>query len=207
MTTMKTVSMRIRGMKTELEAAGEETETMAETTSQLQEKLLALSGVDIMVDQDNFKSTIQILKELGAAWTDMTDAARAAALELLAGKRNGNVVQAIIDNVELLDQVTETSMNSAGSALKENETYLDSINGKVAQFMATFEEISTNIINSEFVKGVVDSGSGILGFLNNVIQTLNAIPSIAGVAFGALATKDIGYYNENALPYSLSTAA
>ena len=206
-TTMKTVSMRIRGMKTELEAAGEETETMAETTSQLQEKLLALSGVDIMVDQDNFKSTIQILKELGAAWTDMTDAARAAALELLAGKRNGNVVQAIIDNVELLDQVTETSMNSAGSALKENETYLDSINGKVAQFMATFEEISTSIINSEFVKGVVDSGSGILGFLNNVIQTLNAIPSIAGVAFGALATKDIGYYNENALPYSLSTAA
>ena len=158
--------MRIRGMKTELEAAGEETETMAETTSQLQEKLLALSGVDIMVDQDNFKSTIQILKELGAAWTDMTDAARAAALELLAGKRNGNVVQAIIDNVELLDQVTETSMNSAGSALKENETYLDSINGKVAQFMATFEEISTSIINSEFVKGVVDSGSGILGFLN-----------------------------------------
>ena len=204
---MKTVSMRIRGMKTELEAAGEETETMAETTSQLQEKLLALSGVDIMVDQDNFKSTIQILKELGTAWTDMTDAERAAALELLAGKRNGNVVQAIIDNVELLDQVTETSMNSAGSALKENETYLDSINGKVAQFMATFEEISTNIINSEFVKGVVDSGSGILGFLNNVIQTLNAIPSIAGVAFGALTTKDIGYYNENALPYSLSTAA
>ena len=50
--------------------------------------------------------------------------------------------------------------------LKENETYLDSINGKVAQFMATFEEISTSIINSEFVKGVVDSGSGILGFLN-----------------------------------------
>ena len=85
--------------------------------------------------------------------------------------------------------------------LKENETYLDSINGKVAQFMATFEEISTSIINSEFVKGVVDSGSGILGFLNNVIQTLNAIPSIAGVAFGALATKDIGYYNEKH-PYS-----
>ena len=98
-TTMKTVSMRIRGMKTELEEAGEETETMAETTSQLRDKILALSGVDIMIDNETFKSTIQILKELGAAWDGMNDAQHAAALELLAGKRNGNVVQAFLDNV------------------------------------------------------------------------------------------------------------
>ena len=207
-TTMKTVSMRIRGMKTELEEAGEETETMAETTSQLRDKILALSGVDIMIDNETFKSTIQILKELGAAWDGMNDAQHAAALELLAGKRNGNVVQAILDNVELLDQVTETSMNSSGSALKENETYLDSINGKIAQFAATFEEISNNVINSEFIKVTVDAGTGILGYLNKVIEFLDAIPSIAGVAFAALATKDIGYCNnENALPYFMSMAA
>ena len=161
-----------------------------------------------MIDNETFKSTIQILKELGAAWDGMNDAQHAAALELLAGKRNGNVVQAILDNVELLDQVTETSMNSSGSALKENETYLDSINGKIAQFAATFEEISNNVINSEFIKGTVDAGTGILGYLNKVIEFLDAIPSIAGVAFAALATKDIGYCNnENALPYFMSMAA
>ena len=49
-------------MKTELEDAGLETEGMANTTSQLQAKLKALTDgkVDIMVDADSFKNTTEI---------------------------------------------------------------------------------------------------------------------------------------------------
>lgn len=42
--------MRIRSAKTELESAGLETEGMAESTAELREEILALSGVDIMID-------------------------------------------------------------------------------------------------------------------------------------------------------------
>ena len=49
-------------MKTELEDAGLETEGMANTTSQLQAKIKALTDgkVDIMVDADSFKNTTEI---------------------------------------------------------------------------------------------------------------------------------------------------
>ncbi len=47
---LKTISMRIRGAKTELEEAGESTEGMAESTATLRKEILALSGVDIMLD-------------------------------------------------------------------------------------------------------------------------------------------------------------
>lgn len=69
------LSLRIRGVKTELEDAGLETEGMAETTSQLQAKLKALTDgkVDIMVDADSFKNTTEILREMSQAWEDMTD--------------------------------------------------------------------------------------------------------------------------------------
>ena len=62
-------------MKTELEDAGLETEGMAETTSQLQAKIKALTDgkVDIMVDADSFKNTTEILREMSLAWEDMTD--------------------------------------------------------------------------------------------------------------------------------------
>ena len=62
-------------MKTELEDAGLETEGMAETTSQLQAKIKALTDgkVDIMVDADSFKNTTEILREMSQAWEDMTD--------------------------------------------------------------------------------------------------------------------------------------
>ena len=49
-TALKTISMRIRGAKTEMEEAGIETEGMAESTAKLQAEIKALSGVDIMLD-------------------------------------------------------------------------------------------------------------------------------------------------------------
>ena len=87
-TALKTLSLRIRGVKTELEEAGLETEGMAETTSQLQAKLKALTDgkVDIMIDANNFKNTTQILREMSAEWENMTDVEQAAALELLGGR-------------------------------------------------------------------------------------------------------------------------
>jgi TP901 family phage tail tape measure protein len=88
-TALKTLALRLRGAKTELEEAGEDVEGMAENTSQLQAKLKALTHgkVDIMLDADTFKSTTQILREMSAAWEDMTDIERASALELMGGKR------------------------------------------------------------------------------------------------------------------------
>ena len=50
LTALKTISMRIRGAKTEMEEAGLETEGMAESTAKLQAEIKALSGVDIMLD-------------------------------------------------------------------------------------------------------------------------------------------------------------
>lgn len=48
---------------------------MANTTSQLQAKLKALTDgkVDIMVDADSFKNTTEILREMSLAWEEMTD--------------------------------------------------------------------------------------------------------------------------------------
>ena len=62
-----------------VEEAGEDTDGMAESVSQLQAKLKALTHgkVDIMVDEDTFKNTTEILREMSAAWQDMTDIERA----------------------------------------------------------------------------------------------------------------------------------
>ena len=88
-TAFKTISMRIRGAKTELEEAGLETEGMVESTAKLREEILALSGVDIMASATEFKSTYQILDELAEKWQDLTDIQQASVTELIAGKRQG----------------------------------------------------------------------------------------------------------------------
>ena len=83
---LKTISMRIRGATTELEAAGESTEGMAKSTASLRKEVMALAGVDIMQNETTFKSTYQILDELSERWSNLTDIEQASLTELLAGR-------------------------------------------------------------------------------------------------------------------------
>lgn len=92
-TALKTLTLRLRGSKTELEEMGEDVSDMTTTTSQLQAKLLALTGgkVDIMLNETTFKNSTQILREMAEAWEDMNDIQRASALELMGGKRQATI--------------------------------------------------------------------------------------------------------------------
>lgn len=196
-TTMKTISMYLRAAKTEAEEAGESTEGMANSVSELRSEILALTGnkVDIQIDEDTFKSTYQIIKELAAVWDGLTDISQANILEMIGGKRNSNVVSALLENFSLAEDVVTESANAAGSALAENEKYLDSIAGKISEFNATFQEFSITLINSEFVKGVVEFGTGILDVLTalaKVIDTVGGLNTVLKVTLGIIIAMNTG---------------
>lgn len=177
-TAMKTMSMYIRAAKTEAEEAGIATDGMANSVSELREEILALTGnkVDIMLDENTFKSTVQIMRELSTVWDDLTDISRTNITELIGGGvRNANVISALINNFETVEEVIATAANSTGSALAENEKYLDSIAGKVSKFKATFEELSITLIDSESVKQIVDFGTGLLNILNSIAKVVDAL--------------------------------
>lgn len=74
--------MRIRGADTELQQAGLDTEGMAESTAKLRQEVMALSGVDIMKNENEFKSTYDILDELSTKWANLTDIQQAKFLKL-----------------------------------------------------------------------------------------------------------------------------
>lgn len=77
MTALKTMSMRLRSSKTDLALAGEDTEGMATSVSKLREEILALTGVDIMLDENTFKSSYDMLKDLSKVWHDLADVTQA----------------------------------------------------------------------------------------------------------------------------------
>lgn len=183
-TMWKTVSMRIRGATTELEEAGLETEYMAESTASLQKKIKALTnvdglgGFDIMADADNFKSTYEIILGISEVWEDMSDIDQAALLELLAGKRQGNALSAAITNMDDAVRAMKTSVDSEDSALKEHEKWMDSIAAKQQQFQAQYEAFANAVLDSELIKGVYDAGTGLLGWLTQLVDTLGALPTL-----------------------------
>ena len=86
-----------------------------------------------------------------------------------------NQVSALLSNFSQAEASYETSLNSLGSAAKENAKYLDSIEGKVAQFKATFQDLSSTVLDSSLVKMPVDLGTGLLAFLKNAITDVDSL--------------------------------
>ena len=181
-TMWKTVSMRIRGAKAELEEAGLETEFMATSVSALRDSINGLTnidgsgGFDIMLDDDTFKSTYDIILGISEIWKEMNDIDQAALLELLAGKRQGNALAAAINNMDDAINVVQTSVNAEGSALAEHSKWMDSVQAKQQQFTAQYQVFANTLLNSDLIKGTFDTGTGFLGFLTEAVELLGALP-------------------------------
>lgn len=174
----KTVSMRIRGAKAELEEAGEDTEGMVESTAELRDLIKGMTGFDIMKDEDTFKDIYDIIIGIGHEWKNLTDINQSSLLEKLAGKRQGNALSAALNNISMIEDAYNTATNAAGSAMKEQEKYEQSIQFSLDRLSASFQELSNTVFDSGFLKGIIDSGDTIVNVLDTVIDKIGVIPTL-----------------------------
>ena len=181
-TMWKTTSMRIRGAKTDLEEAGLDIEDMAVSTSQLRDTIKAITnidgggGFDILTDTGAFKSTYDIILGIGRVWEQLgkTDPmGQASLLELLAGKRNANALSATFSNLEDLERATNVSQTSEGSAMAEQEKYMDSIDAKLNALKETTTGFWQGFVDSNVVKFLIDAAAATL----NLFSLFNAAPA------------------------------
>lgn|GEM_PF-2246441 len=181
---LNVLSMRLRGAKAELEEIGEDTEGVVESTSKLRETILGFSGVDIMKDSSTFKSTAEIMRELGNVFESLSDVNKAGLLETIAGKNRAPIVAALLQNVETMDEVIQAANNANGSATVENEKMLESIEGHINILTSKWQDFWHNTMNREQINQVLDFAAGIL----DITKGLGAVGTLA---VGTILTKDI----------------
>lgn len=196
-TAFKTISMRIRGASTDMEKAGLDTEGMAESTAKLRQEVKALSGVDIMKNENEFKSTYDILDELSTKWQDLTDIQQASLTELIAGKRQGNIVSSLMTNFDVARESLKTALNDAdGSGERELESWNKGIEASLSHLKAQFEDFSTSAISSDMFKGIVDGGTSLLKVLTNIAKAdtkfgnLVNLPNVMAMGLGIFQGKN-----------------
>lgn len=189
--TLKVLSMRLRGAKVELEEAGESTEGMASSTSKLRDQIKALTnvdgtgGFDIMKDDNTFKDIYEQMDGIAEKWKQMDDISRAGLLEKIAGKNRAQGVSALLNNWSEAEDILKTSLESSGSAVKENETYMNSISGKVNQLKAQYQELWQATINDEAIKFFVDLATSVTKLVTDIGGLLPIVGAL-GVAFAGI---------------------
>lgn len=175
---MKILSLRIRGAKADLDAMGESTDDLSDSTSKMREELKALTGVDIMKDENTFKSTAEIIQEMGKNWDKLTDVSKAAALEKLAGKNRASTVSGLIENYETIGKVIEAAENSANSALEENEKYLESIEGRTQKLTNQLQELASVSIKDDWIKVIISGLTNLLDLVTKLVDKIGIVPTI-----------------------------
>ena len=192
---MKTISMRIRSAKTELEEAGESTDGMVESTATLRKEIEALSGVDIMVSPTEFKAPFEILDELSKKWENLNDISQATIIEKMAGKHQGNVFSSLMENFDIARKAVETSTKSSGSAMKEHEKWQKSLEAQLLKVKAAWQGLSQSFLSSDFLKVIFDGIINLVKGLNKLADTFDLLPSLVGIfAVGLSAFKNIGIF-------------
>lgn len=176
-TALKTLSMRLATFKDD--------ET-GEVIPQMAEKIKELSDVDITDVNGQLKNTYDIYTEIGKVYKDLDKNTQLQLNEILGGKMRGNIVSAILTNVDELQRAYDLANNSAGSAMNEFEKYQDSIQYSVDRLKEQINGLYTSFMGSDFLKGLTEGAVGAIGTIQKISDTFGSIPTAITAVVGAL---------------------
>lgn len=146
----------------------------------------SMTGVKVETDDGQLRSTYDILKDIGEVWERLDTKQQALLAEEIAGKNRANVFASLMQNAEQLENAYDTLKDSAGSATKEQEAYMDSLSGKINALKESLTTISMQMMNSDFLKGLIDSMTTGVNAVSGFIDTFGAMPSTITAVVGAL---------------------
>lgn len=81
---------------------------------------------------------------------------------------------------ENVEKYIETADNASGQSMQKYEAYTDSIAGKIEGFKNSMQSLSTATLDSNLFKGIIDSGTGLLNIITQLIDVGGGIPALVG---------------------------
>lgn len=193
---IKVSVLRMRGQKGALEDIGENADDI-ESVSKMQTQILNMTkgAVNIMdsADPTKFRDYYDVMADIAEVLPKLSETDRANLIETLFGKNRANQGQAILQAFQSgqIQKAYQTALNSAGSAQKEQDRWMQSAEAKIQQFKAQFQDLSSSAINSDFLKGAIDAGTKLLEILTQIIDVGGGIPAVLGAIGGVALFKNL----------------
>lgn len=125
-------------------------------------------------------------------WQDLTDIQQASITELIAGKRQGNVMSALMSNWDIARNAVETSANSEGSAMTEYNKWLESMEGHLQSLRLAWENFSQTLMSSDTLINGIDILTDFVNVLQKLIDMFGTFPTLVGGFAAAMSFKNVG---------------
>ena len=177
---LRTILMNIRQIRGELED-GELVD--GQSIANASNALRTYAGISTTVN-GQLRRTSAVLEDLAAKWETLDTVAQSAISEALAGKRQANVLMALMGNWETVGKAIRDYADGAGSALAENEFYLQGWTAKSKQLDAAWTEFVSHLIDTGIITDALDTITSAVDLLDS--EGGHLIVTIGGITAAVL---------------------
>ena len=180
---LRTIMMNIRQIRGETED-GEliDGESIANASKALKE----FAGISTM-ENGELRLASDVLDELADKWENLDTVQQSAIAEALAGKRQANVLTSLIANWDMVEKQMKEYASGAGSALQENEIYMDSWEAKLNQLSSKWTEFISHLVKTDAIKVSLDGLTGLISALDTDVGHAAINVSALALAFTGVA--------------------
>ena len=142
-------------------------------------------GIALYDSSGQMRSTYDILADLASKWDSLDKNTQQYIAITSAGTNQLNNFLALMNNFDHAAEATDTSINSAGSAMRENEAYQESLEYQTNNLKATFQDLANNVIDKELISSILKLGDAFLKLANTDIGVLvTKIGLLTGAGWG-----------------------
>ncbi|HBJ9567396.1 TPA: phage tail tape measure protein [Staphylococcus pseudintermedius] len=150
-------------------------------------------GINMKDSNGQLKSAITLLEEVSQKIKNVDKDQQAAVIRGLGGTYHYQRMQVLLDDLSKADslykQIKNTSENSAGSAIAENQKYLESVEAKVNRAKVSIEQFAVAIGDAFVKSGMLDGlrlFTNLMTGLTRHVQELGSTSVLIGTLAGTM---------------------
>lgn len=161
------------------------------------ETVLKGEGLSLRNAEGEFRNFGDVLDETANKWDSFSSVSQRAVASAFAGTHHMNDFIILMQNYGTAMDYSQESANSSGQALEKFSSYQESLTGKLEGFENSFQNISSSVLDSDFLKSGLDMGSGFLDFLDSIIDKIGILtPLLAGAGLGVGISKFVKNFDQ-----------
>lgn len=142
-------------------------------------------NIAILDQQGQLRSLYDVLTDVAKIWPTLTKNEQSYYLNQQAGANQSQNLAAILSNFDTTAKATATALNSAGSAMRENEAYQESLEYQTQSLKAEFQDLANNVIDKQVISGFLNLGQTLLKVGNTDIgQFITKVGLLGGASWG-----------------------
>lgn len=143
------------------------------------ETVLRGVGISLRDTDGEFRNFGDVLDETAERWSEFGTVQQRSVAQAFSGTHHMNDFMVLMQQYSKAQEYMQIADDASGTSMEKYGAYTDSLKGKLEGLKSTFESLSNTVVNSDFLKGTVDTGTQALDIFDKVTNSLGVMNTAA----------------------------